>query len=484
VTVLVGIDVGTTGVKVVAVDESGRLLREAGQRYPLDTAGGGAEQRAEDWWDAVCAAAPGVVAGEPVSAVAVTGQAPTLVGVDAGGRPTGPALTWADRRAVADVEQVAAAVPDDRVRLDPFFGTAKLRWWARTRPEEATRATSVLTANGFVGYRLCGRAVLDESTAVMFQGWDDTAGALDPRLASAGVPIDLLPPVVPCTQVIGRVTTDLAGIPAGTPVLAGAIDSVGAALEAGALRPGDPFAEMTGFSTVGILAVPRGTLLNGYIPSRHAIPGTDLLLTAQVTTGSLVDWVVGLTGGDRGILDPAEILRRTRPGHLVMQPSFAGERTPTWDPWARGALVGLDLGTDPIDLILAVFEATAGALGADLAAVQAAGFPVTAVRCCGGGARNDAWVQIKADVFGREVEVPVAGHGAAVGAAYLAGLGTGRFSEADLRRFAGPVRGRWTPDPTLHEAYRRRGLAYADLRERLATWAGEYSADRGRHAHA
>ena len=125
---VVGIDVGTTGLKAVAVEPEGRIVRERTVRYPTELAGLGAEQDAWVWWRAATEALPEVVGGEPVSGVAVTSQAPTLVAVDAEGEPRGPALTWIDRRAGAEAEEIAAACQPTRNPPDPYFATAKLLW--------------------------------------------------------------------------------------------------------------------------------------------------------------------------------------------------------------------------------------------------------------------------------------------------------------------------------------------------------------------
>jgi xylulokinase len=464
--VTIGIDVGTTGLKAVAIDSGARLLRDHAVRYPTSLAGLGAEQDSQAWWLAACDALRAVtVPGEPVEAVAVTSQGPTLVPVDADGNALARAVTWIDRRSVAEAREVSAVLGPERNRCDPYFATSKLLWWQRRGVLE--RAASVLCANSFIAFRLSGVPSFEESTAAFFAGWDD---GFDERLAGLGVPTSLLPDAVGCTEIIGRVTASAAaatGLPTGTPVAAGGIDAVGAALEAGLVHPGDGVVEMTGFSTVSIQPVPRGTAVPDMIHTRHCVPGTDLLLTAQVSTGALVDWVTRLTGRTSVADLDAEVPGR-RPGRLLLLPSFAGERTPTWDPAARGAVVGLDLDVTPGDLLLAVYEATALALRADLEAV-AAHVPFDGpLLATGGGARSRHWSQVKADVLGREVHVPVSGHGAAHGAALLAGLAVGVWAGADETRAATRSIDRaYTPDPAKFAAYTRRLEQAVRLRGQL-----------------
>jgi xylulokinase len=465
--ILVGIDVGTTGLKAVALSPAGRLLRERTERYATRFAGAAAEQDAGDWWGAACAVLPDVVDGDDVLGLAVTCQAPTLVAVDAAGAPRGPALTWIDRRAVAESAEIAALADAGRNGADPFFGTAKLLWWARHRTD-LDGAAAVLGANGFVVRQLCGVDSLDESTAGMLQGWD---GGFPPALAAA-VPVGLLPTAVPCVDVVGTVSAAAAkatGLPAGTPVAAGGIDSIGAALEAGVFTPADPPVEMTGFSTVTMRAAARGSHVPGMIHTRHAVAGTDLVLSAQTSTGSVVDWVHGLTGTTYG--DATTRVPAGRPGRLLLVPSFAGERTPTWTPRARGAVVGLDLSCTAGDLLLAVYEGTALALRDNLERLDSAGGATPTLRSSGGGVKNRAWMQVKADVLGRPVQVPVAGHGAAVGAGLLAGLAVGVWSDPqELRALSDPVRETYQPDPGRHRAYSRRLALFRELQASLPAY--------------
>jgi xylulokinase len=545
----VGIDVGTTGLKAVVLDAGARPLRSHAVRYPTRLAGLGAEQDPAAWWQAARAALREVLApGEPVAAVAVTSQGPTLVALDDAGEPTGPALTWIDRRATAEAREVAMALAGagaadraGRNGSDPYFGTSKLLWWSRRGGLD--RAAAVLCANSYLAFRLTGATSFEESTAGFFTGWD---GAFDPALRDLGVPVELLGDAVPCTTLIGTVTPGAAaatGLPVGTPVAAGGIDAVGAALEAGLLHPGDGVAEMTGFSTVSMQPVPRGTTVPGMIHTRHCVPGTDLLLTAQVSTGALVDWLARLTGHASADLLDAEVPpiptsdadtpggsgepgrpgepsqpgepgrsgepsqpgepgrsgepgrpggasrpgEAGRPGRVGLLPSFAGERTPTWDPAARGALVGLDLDVTPGDLLLAVFEGTALALRADLEAVAAAlaggspagggaaaGGPLLAL---GGGARSRHWPQVKADVLGREVRVPASGHGAAFGAALLAGVACGRWATFDdLPPVSQQISASYRPDPARHAAYSRRLPLLVALRDHLPALTADLTA--------
>lgn len=465
--IFLGIDVGTSSAKVVATDLNGRLVAQASSLYPTRTSGQAAEQDAENWWDAVRAATLKVVAGREVRAVAVTSQAPTLVAVDRDNTPLLPALTWLDRRALAEAETIAGIVPESRNGADPFFGTAKLPWLREHRAHELRHAEAALTANGFIAARLTGRRTLDDSSASLMQGFDEATGDFDQRLRQAGLGLDLLPPIMPSTGIAGTVSPWAAaatGIPEGTPVAAGAIDAVGSALEAGAVEPGDPLVEMTGFSTVALLPVPRGVHVPGFIHARHCFDKTDLLIAAQVTAGATVDWVNALDP-TQDLRDQDGLSRLPRPSRLTFLPSLAGERTPSWNPHARGIIDGIDLSATASDLMLAALEGVAMALAEDVDTFAAHGYPPSRIISTGGGAQSSLWLQIKSDVTGLRVSRPESGHGAALGASYLASLAVGhRSTPAEIRALTQATETDLNPDLYLHEKYRKKLQRFDQLR--------------------
>lgn len=188
----------------------------------------------------------------------------------------------------------------------------------------------------------------------------------------------------------------------------------GAAFDVFPSEPGGPLVEMTGFSSVSMLAVPAGTSMPGLIHSRHCIPGVDLLIAAQVTAGAAIDWVNGLDPATDVRTSP-ELARRERPSRVSVVPSLQGERTPTWNPAARGIIDGADLATD-IDLF------------------AQSKHPITEVLATGGGATSPLWLQIKADVTGVPVHKATRGHGAAQGAYAAKRAWMARLAELNARR--------------------------------------------------
>lgn len=457
---LIGIDVGTTGTKAILADSDGHILAQASQEYPTHFPHPNwAEQDPDDWWRATGHVLRRVFAesgAEPaaVAALGVSCQAPTLVAVDRGGRPVHPALIWMDRRSEAQCARLRAANYLELAgringgRIDPYYLLPKLLWFRDHAPEAYAACHQVLQANGYIVHRLCGAYAMDVTHGPVTLLYDAVARDWSPELiAAAGVDPDKLPPIAECTKIMGTVTRDAAeftGLAAGTPVIASMADGPAAALEVGLVSPGDG-AEMTGQSTVLLVCSDRPYLGQELIPVGHPVPGLHFVVGAMVATGGALRWVRDQLGeverqeaARRGV-DPFELLTQeaqdSPPGanRLIFLPYMYGERSPIWDTYARGVFFGLTLATQKRDLIRAVMEGAAYGLRHNVEQAAAAGFPIARLVCVGGGARSQLWNQIKADVLSQPIYLPRVAAGAPMGDAIAAAVGAGiypSFAEA------------------------------------------------------
>jgi sugar (pentulose or hexulose) kinase len=496
----VGVDVGTTGVKAVVLDAEGRVRAEAAEEYPTRyVEPNGAEQDPDDWWVATArcigeALARGGVPPAQVCGVGVSSQAPSIVVVDAAGRPVRPALLWMDRRGqdacAARSGSESAVVAATGNRLDAYFAAPKLAWLLAAETDVRRYGAGVLMANGYVVRMLTGETTCDTGHAGLTLLADLATGRWSTDLLELwGVPSAWLPEPVPPSTVVGRVTAaagQATGLRPGTPVVAGVVDGAAASLEAGLVRHGD-VCEMTGQSTVVNACVETARLrpedLGTMSLLPYPIPGHHLVYGSMVATGGILRWfrdelgttspscdtvgrAAGDTAGDTGFaaLDELAASAPVGSGGLVLLPYFLGERSPIWDADARGALVGLSMATRRADLVRAILEGTAYGLAHNLEELGRLGLRPEVLRCVGGGARGETWTQIKADVTGLPVEVPQDARGAPVGAALVAAAGVGlvddlatavRMREGDARRVV--------PDPARHETYRDYYAAYRAL---------------------
>lgn len=495
-TYTIGVDVGTTGTKAVLVDDTGAVVADAGEEYSTRYLGPhGAEQDPDDWWNATARSVRGVLerAGiDPaaIAAVGVSSQAPSVVAVDARLKPVRPAVLWMDRRGSA--ESAARSAEADEIiartgnRPDAYFAAPTLAWLLRAEPELVSVATTVLMASGYVVARLSGVRCCDTGHAGLTLLADLGATRWAADLAELWqVPTSWLPPVVEPTAVIGTVTAEAAtatGLRSGTPVVAGGVDGVTASLAAGVADHGD-VCEMTGQSTVlnaafdADLFAAAGDRWNGTLSVvPYPIAGQHLVYGAMVASGGILRWFrdefgdreVRAAGGDDvaafGLLDELAATASPGSGGLVMLPYFLGERSPIWDPDARGAIVGLTMSTGRAEIVRSILEGTAYGLAHNLDELRRIGLDPPVVRAVGGGARGRTWNQIKADVTGVPIRVGAQRADAPVGSALLAAAGVGLLPDlAAAVRARNLPREQYDPDPGRHADYRTFYTAYREL---------------------
>lgn len=492
---LIGVDVGTTGTKAVLTDTAGVVLAEAGGEYQTHYIGShGAEQDAYDWWLATgrCVRAVLEDSGVPpasVEGVGVSSQAPSVVLVDAQLQPLGPARLWLDRRGhgecvarAGDAERVVALTGN---RPDAYFAAPTLSGLLASNPELAGQPARVLMASGYVVARLSGAVVCDTGHAGLTLLAELGAAEWSAELAALwGVPMAWLPALVEPTAVVGGVTAEAAattGLAPGTPVVAGGVDGVTASLAAGVAAHGD-VCEMTGQSTVVNAAMAQEVFDQAraswdatlsVLP--YPVPGQHLVYGSMVSTGGILRWFrdefgdreLAAAGGDGDAftaLDELAASANPGAGGLVLLPYFLGERSPVWDPDARGAIIGLTMATRRADVVRAILEGTAYGLAHNLDELARIGLRPGALRAVGGGARGRTWNQIKADVTELPVEVLAQPADPPVGAALLAAAGVGVTPDlVSAVRAREAVRERFEPVAERQQTYRAAYRTYREL---------------------
>ena len=474
--VLLGVDVGTTSAKGAAFDLDGRLLAQETIAYAHRVpAAGWAEADADSWWDAVCRILGGLAAaGGRVEAVGVTGQAPTLLAVDADGRPLAPAILWLDVRAEEEATALADAMgPRAEAiggnRLHAYYLGPKAVWLRRHAPEVWARTATFLQSHSFPVLRLTGERVTDPSSAALCAPlYDARSRAWSAEGAAAtGVEVARLPALRPARAVAGAVTAAAArdtGLALGTPVVVGGADFAASTLAAGVTEPGEACLML---GTSGNLIVPqaRPDFDTRLINAHHV--GCDRYLALGATLcGAVLEWFRSVFA--RGVpFDTLDAEARAVPAGaegLRLLPYLQGERTPLWDASARGAFVGLSLAHGRGHLYRAVLEGIALSLRHSLEVLREHGATLDEVVAVNGGARSVLWRQILCDALGAPLAYLPDGEGAPAGAALLAGLGAGALAGvAAAKAWRGRLV-RHAPDP-------ERGAMYtAMLAERLALY--------------
>ena len=453
-TALVGIDVGTSGVKALALADTGEILAKAEREYPLSTPQPGwAEQDPADW-AAAAEAALADLGVEPAS-IGYSGQMHGLVVLDAHGDVLRPAILWNDQRTAAECAEIEERVGLERLiqltgnRALTGFTAPKLLWLRNHEPETFARIRHVLLPKDYVRFRRTGEHAVDVADAsgtllfdVANRRWsDDVLDALE-------LPREWLPPAYESTGI------------------AGAGDQAAGALGVGIDAPG-PLSVVLGTSGVVFAA------LDAYRPEPearlhtfcHAVPGTWHAMGVMLSAAGSLQWLRQTFGGASydPLLAEAAAWPPATEG-LLFQPYLQGERTPHADPDARGAFVGLQLRHDRGALVRAVLEGVAYGLRDSLELLRSVGVEAQVGRISGGGARSELWTAVVASVLGLPLERTEAEEGAAFGAALLGGIKEGVFADA-REAVAATVRtrDRVEPDPAWQAAYEEGYARYRNL---------------------
>ncbi len=491
---LMGCDVGTSGTKSVLIDEEGSALASHYVEYPLNTPRPGwAEQDPEWYWNAVadtirsCIAQAGVDAAE-IRGVSVSALAPACILVDKDLRPLQDAHIWMDRRGIAEAQWVREKVGEDRVFevsasvIDPFYTTVKVLWEKNNRPDLYNKAHKIMPAAGYAAMKLTGRAVTDYTNASMYgicydirnKEWD---GGIIERL---GLDAELFPQSYPCDEVIGEVTAEAAartGLKKGTPVMAGTVDATASFFAGGAVEDGDISLAMGTSGCLGIVhSEPKFT--RGVVPMVHVSDSRNkyAAVGATVSCGSLLRYFrdefaqVERQTADELSMDVYDVIcmeaEKVPAGSdgLIALPYFMGERSPIWDPAARGVLFGMSLTHTRGHMVRALMEGAVYALYQNFLYVKETGIKMNMPMTLGdGGAKSPLWRQIVADMFNVPVAYMENSRGAPLGSAVNAGVGAGVFQSHGIIKDWLRVSDRHEPDAQTHETY----MKYYEIFDRL-----------------
>jgi xylulokinase len=455
---LIGLDVGTSSLKGLAIDANGALLSEAERPYPFDTPQPGwAEQDPELWWQAAVAVLDELGA-QHADGIGLTGQMHGLVALGADDRPLRPAILWNDGRAQRECEQIEERIGVARLielggnRALAGFTAPKLLWMAEHEPELHARIRRVLLPKDYVRLRLCGEHFTDVTDASGTLLFDVAARSWSGELEAA---LEVDPAWLPPALESGARSGVTA---AGVPVAAGAGDQAAGALGVGVIDQQGPASVVLGTSGVVFAARERyPASTDGSLHAFcHAVPSVWHVMGVMLSAAGSLSWLHDVLGGEPDFATLLAEAASWGPGveGLLFAPYLAGERTPYADPDARGAFTGLSLRHDRGALVRAVLEGVAFGLRDCFELVGAHGEAPTRARVSGGGSRGGLWLSILAAVLDLPLERTVVDAGAAYGAALLGGVAAGVF--ADPREaVAACVRTTETvePDGALTRAY-------------------------------
>lgn len=481
-----GVDLGTSGVKLSLTDGVGAVVGEAQAALQVSRPHPGwSEQDPDAWWRALDAAMRALASRHDLGTVAALGLAGQMHGavlLDAADRVLRPAILWNDGRAAPCCAELERLAPESRRITGNLamagFTAPKLLWVSRHEPGIYARIARVLLPKDWLRLRLTGEAITDPSDAsgtlwldVARRRWSDT------MLAATGLSRERLPAIAEGNAPAGSLRAEVAaawGLKPGIPLAGGAGDNAAGAVGIGCVRPGQAFVSL---GTSGVVFVADRAFTPD--PARavhafcHCLPDMWHRMSVILNAAGALAWAAGLLGADEATL-LAELAAADPGGggRVVFLPYLSGERTPHNDPAAAGVLFGLSADTARADVTRAVLEGVAFALADGLEALEASGERVAALSVIGGGARSVLWGAILAAALDRPLRFHGgAGIGPALGAARLARLacGGGGIDEVCTPP---PVAREEMPDPALAARLAPRRAIYRALYPALrATWA-------------
>jgi len=490
--ILLGIDLGTSGCKVTAIDEHGHIAGEGFGEYPTHRPHPGwAEEDPEDW----CRVLRGILADlreqldfGQIAAIALDASTHNAVLLDGNMQVVRPTIMWTDQRAVAE-----AAELNER-HGETIFATAyqmaaptwtlpQMLWLQRHEPEALKRTAHLMFVKDYVRWRLTGEWCTDTIDAQGTLFFDMARNCWSEELcALADIPLSILPPLVKPTDVVGKVTVRGSaefGLPEGIPVVCGSSDSAVEDYAAGAIEPGSCILKLATAGNVNVMVdspVPHPKTLT----YSHVVPGLWYTVVATNTAALAQRWfrdhfcagevAESASSGRKAYAlmdDEAETIAAGAEG-LFFHPYLQGERAPYWDADLRASFVGATMRHTRAHFVRALLEGVVFSLRDCFRTIEEMGLPVTEFRLIGGGAKSALWTQIVADVFGAEIIVPQ-GCDASFGSALLAGVGIGVFAdERQAVRQCLQERGPIAPNPQGQARYRELTPLYYRIHDVLA----------------
>ena len=488
---LLGVDIGTASSKGVLVRDDGTVVATASRTHEVSMPHPGwVEHDAQAvWWADFAAISQELTAAAPeaIAAVGVSGIGPCLLPVDGEDRPLRPAILYGvDTRAQIQIEELNRELGEQTIleRCGSVLTSQaigpKVAWLRANEPDIWASTRRFLMASSFLVRRLTGCYILDHHSASQctpmydpvqhrwIQEWTD--------LIAPGLE---LPELRWPSDVVGEVHTtaaDQTGIPAGTPVVAGTIDAWAEATSVGVTAPGDVML-MYGTTMFLVEVLDRARRSPALWGTVGTFPGTYNFAAGMATSGAITDWIRKLTGESGFDCLVAEAHQSPAGAHgLLMLPYFAGERTPLFDPEARGVLIGLTLRHNRGDMYRAALEATAYGVRHNLEAMRDAGGQYRRLVAVGGGTKGGLWTQIVSNVLNTPQELPRQTIGACLGDALLAAIGIGQ--SPDMLHW-NPIETTVQPRTTMAAAYDR----YYDLYRQLYPRTKEIAHALAREQH-
>ncbi|HEX2952534.1 MAG TPA: FGGY-family carbohydrate kinase, partial [Bacillota bacterium] len=453
-----GLDIGTTGCKCTIFSIDGRMESMSYQEYrTINPEPGQYELDPAEVWEAVCKVIKEAISnhtGEKVTALSVSSLGEAAVPVDKDGNILHNSLLYIDTRGESQARKLEEALGIPKIMeitglpAHPMYTINKVMWFKKERPDIYRDVWKFMLYGDYILYKLGGVPAIDYSLASRTMAFNVVSKTWDPTmLGAAGIDKDIFSPAYPAGTAVGQIKKDVAselGLSSDLTLVVGAHDHICASIGAGVFQEGmaiDSIGTVECITPAFNKGVDRVAMLaNNFAYVPHAVDGTYSTYAFSFTGGSLLKWYRDNFGAmaeqeaaQKGISVYALLDAQAAqdPTGILVLPHFAGTGTPYMDSAAKGAIIGLDYKVDSGTFYRALLEGVTYEMQLNMEALSTAGIAIQELRCVGGGAKSEFWMQIKADIFGKKVVTLETGEAGTLGAAVLAGAGTGRYKSLD-----------------------------------------------------
>jgi xylulokinase len=492
---LLAIDIGTSSCKIAIFEPDGEIVAECSKAYnTYYPAPGWVEHDPNEWWQAICAGIRECIEKnninpQNIAGIGIDGQSWSCIPIDKSGNVLYNTPIWMDTRAKSICDKVNAKIGEEKILalsgnpFQPSYTTPKILWFKENKPEIYKHTYKFLQSNSFIVFRLTDITSQDVSQGYGLHVFDIANYKYDENMCRAmGIDINQLPDIYKCHEVVGKVTKRAAEsteLCEGIPVVAGGLDAACGTLGVGVYIQGQT-QEQGGQAGGMSICLDKPVKNKALILSPHVVPDLWLLQGGTVGGSGSLRWLAKELGEHEKIeadklgesqfklIDNLASKVPVGSDGVIFLPYLSGERSPIWDANAKGVYFGLTFDKTRAHFFRSLLEGAAYALEHNLQTAEDSGISVDVMYAMGGAANSRLWTQIKSDVTGKTIKVPSSDNASTLGAAILAGMGTGIYSDfEDAVKQTIQIKREHTPNMENYKLYKKYFNIYLEIYEQL-----------------
>ncbi len=442
----IGVDLGTSSVKLIIMNEEGKIAKTVSKSYPLSFPHPAwSEQNPSDWWDGVMAGLKELIADvdkTQVKGISFGGQMHGLVILDKDDNVIRPAILWNDARTTKETDYLNNVIGKETLSKYTAniaftgFTAPKILWVKENEPENFEKIVKIMLPKDYIAYKLSGAFCTDYSDASGMLLMDVEHKCWSKEMCDiCGISVDMLPKLYESFDKVGTLKEDIAnelGLSSDVVIAAGAGDNAAAAVGTATVGDGRCNISVGTSGTVFISSNKFGVDSNNALHSFAHADGSYHLMGCMLSAASCAKWWIEEILGTKAYDDVYDKITTLGENHVYFLPYLMGERSPHNDPLARGTFIGMTMDTTQADMTQAILEGVAFALRDSLEVAKSLGINITRTKICGGGAtKTPVWIEIIANVLGIKIDMLESEEGPSYGGAILAAVACGEFATVE-----------------------------------------------------